>query len=96
MTTDIRDVLTLAEAAAEFGRKDATLRKAARTGALRARKVGRLQSQVWITTREAVADYLATVVLLPTRDPSTGHWIHGPIAPSRRKPKRDRRAPDPP
>lgn len=58
MTLD--DVLTLDEAADVSGRAAVTLRRAASLGRLEARRIGRGGTRsVWITTRDAISDYLA-------------------------------------
>lgn len=65
--TDLDDVIGLDEAADITGRAPVTLRRAASLGRLRAKKIGRPGSdgsssrQLWITTREALSDYLAYV-----------------------------------
>ena len=52
---DLDDALSLDEAARLLNRSPVTLRWAARTGVLRARRIGR----DWVTTRDAVAVYAA-------------------------------------
>ena len=54
----LRDVLALHEAAVEFNLKPQSLRRAAQRGHLRAKRVGRPSFPVWITTREAMAEYV--------------------------------------
>jgi excisionase family DNA binding protein len=56
--------ISLSEAAAEFGISHPQLKQLARTGRLKATKIGRQ----WVTTREAVAEYLANPHLR-SRDP---------------------------
>lgn len=60
---ELRDVVTLAQAADESGRNLAALQKAAQRGKLRAIKVGRPSSQVWVTTRADVAEWIADAEL---------------------------------
>lgn len=61
--TNGRDPMTLAEAAAELGVAESTLRRQAADGRFAATKVGR----DWITTRDAVAVYRATSLGRPGR-----------------------------
>ena len=55
MDLDLRDLLSLDEAARIMGRSPVTLRWAARQGKLDARRVGR----DWVTTLDAVSRYMA-------------------------------------
>lgn len=65
--SDLDDVIGLDEAADIAGRAAVSLRRAASIGRLRAKKVGRVGAdgsasrQLWITTRQAVSEYLAYV-----------------------------------
>jgi len=62
MMDPLDDVITLEEAAELCGRAEVTLRGAAARGRLRARRLGRGgQRSLWITTRDAVAEYQAWV-----------------------------------
>ena len=57
-------LISLSEAAGRFGLSHSQLRLLAQQGRLQARKVGKS----WVTTPEAVADYLANVDLR-SKDP---------------------------
>lgn len=61
MSEDLDDLLTLDEAADIAGRAAVSLRRAAVNGRLRARRFGTEPRTVWITTRQAVSEYLAYV-----------------------------------
>lgn len=63
------ELLTLAEAAALVGRAPVSLRSAVERGRLPARRFG----SVWITTRAAVAQYVAEVAESP---PPGQRWAH--------------------
>ena len=58
---DLDDILTMDEAGEIANRAPVSMRTAATRGKLRARKVGRPPHDVWITTRQAVSEYLAYV-----------------------------------
>lgn len=90
MSDVLAEVLTLDEAAELAGRAPVTLRRAAVLGRLAARRIGAGgQRAVWITTREAVAEYLAYV--------ARAGWAHQPQAQRRpgghprRRPRAGRR-----
>ncbi len=60
---DLDDLLTLPEAAELLGRTPEALKKAAQRGRLLARRLGSGgQRALWITTRQAVAEYRAGVI----------------------------------
>lgn len=59
--TDLRDLLSIEEAAELAGRAPATLRAAAAEGRLDARLIGRVPRGVWVTTRAAISAYIARV-----------------------------------
>lgn len=66
MDADLGAVIDLNEAAEIAGRAPVTMRRAAERGTLDARKVGGGggSRQLWITTRDAVARYVAYVASL--------------------------------
>ena len=59
--SDLDDILTLDEAAEIAGRQPVSMRRAAALGKLDARRIGEGGSAIWITTRPAVAAYIAYV-----------------------------------
>ena len=58
---ELDDIITLDEAAEIAGRQPVSMRRAAGLGKLDARRIGDGGSAIWITTRPAVAAYLAYV-----------------------------------
>lgn len=79
----LEDVITLDEAAEISGRAPVSLRAAAARGRLEAKRVGQGPGAVWITTRDAIAYYMADVA---SRHPESvpqhlrrpgGHARHG-------------------
>ena len=62
--TELDDILSLDEAARMLGRSPITLRWAAQTGRLPAKKLGR----DWVTTRDSVLWYQASHLRITERD----------------------------
>lgn len=82
MDHDLRDVLTLTQAARLIGRSPITLRWAAREGKLDAQRVGR----DWLTDNEALAEYMVRYVRGPIGygEPSGRRRANGNDRPPRR------------
>jgi hypothetical protein len=58
---NLEDIIGLEEAAEIAGRQPVSMRRAAALGKLDARRIGTPGRAYWITTREAVSEYLAYV-----------------------------------
>jgi hypothetical protein len=81
MTLD--DIISLDEAAEIAGRQPVSMRRAAAIGKLDARRIGQPGRALWVTTREAVSEYLAYVASVA--------WAAQPRTRARRSKRRARR-----
>lgn len=83
MSIELDDIISLDEAGEIAGRAPSSLRRAAALGKLEARRVGTPGRAYWVTTRAAVAAYLAYVASVS--------WTQQPQRKARRIPPRPRK-----